>query len=278
MSLDYTTKIDESSLLICATDPENGNYVETPIPPSLSESGRQDVLMEIFEALKAEAIYKENIQPDFARNFRDHVYMDGEIKRTDFSADRPEALAAIESLIAVFPEYTVDHLTRNPKNVIGEYGNYRPPYSNNSISFYDFTKPAEATLEAYGCTVETYGDDLLQWHGIKHDMSTLTKSAKFVFTQNYGAYIQNEPASLPRYLKVFYAKIHNSDGTVSPWVDIYLISTINAMRKWCSENGLTFPLPDDITEQPWCFAVVYNDETGEMNCVKAYIRHRYSDE
>jgi hypothetical protein len=49
------------------------------------------------------------------------------------------------------------------------------------------------------------------------------------------------------------------------------------MREWCEEHSLTFPLPDDVTDQPWCFSVVYNDDTGEMINVKAYIRHRYDD-
>jgi hypothetical protein len=278
MTLQYITRVDEGYLKLVATDPDGGNYVELAVPDGLTEAEHQLRLTEFFEDLKAQKVYEENLQPDFTRNFRDQVYMNGEIKRTDYSTDRVEALPKINELVAAFPEYTADQLTCNPKNVIGNYGNYRPPYANDSISFYDFTTPTAEKLETYGCTVDTYGDDLLQWHGIKHDMTTLTKSAKFVFTQNHATYIQNPPVGLPTNRSIFYARIHEADGTVSPWVDIYIISTNNYMRKWCTDNGLTFPLPDNVAEQPWCFSVVYNEQTGVMNSVKAYIRHRYPDE
>ena len=86
---------------------------------------------------RALRIYEENIHPDFTRNFCDEVYMDGEIKRTDYSCDRAEALTEINRLVAAFPEYTVEQLTAEAQNVIGQYGAYRPPYNDNSISFYD---------------------------------------------------------------------------------------------------------------------------------------------
>ena len=142
---------------------------------------------------------------------------------------------------------------------------------------YDFTTPSAETLAAYGCDADTYGSDLLHWHGIKHDLTNLTKTAKFVFTQDHGTYLANAPSSLPPNRSIFFARIHNADGTVEPWVDVYIISTINYMREWCEEHSLTFPLPDDVTEQPWCFSVVYNDDTGEMINVKAYMRHSYED-
>jgi hypothetical protein len=272
----YTLITEDGLTRICATDPDVG-YVEVSANSAETDSEYQQVLLETFEDMKARLIYEENISPDFTRNFRDQVYMEGEVKRTDYSCDRPEALTEINRLVAAFPEYTVEQLTAEAQNVIGQYGAYRPPYNDNSISFYDFTTPSAETLAAYGCDVDTYGDDLLHWHGIKHDLTSLTKTAKFVFTQNHGTYLSNTPTSLPPNRSIFYARIHNADGNVEPWVDVYIISTINYMREWCEEHSLTFPLPDAVTEQPWCFSVVYNDDTGEMINVKAYIRHRYDD-
>lgn len=267
---------DEGFIRLGATDPEAG-YGEIKIKAVATEEEHQAILREFFEDIRAKAIYEENLAPDFTRNFRDEVYMNGEVKRTDYSCDRPEALTQINRLVAAFPEYTVEQLTSETQNVIGQYGAYRPPYNDNSISFYDFTTPSAETLAAYGCDADTYGDDLLHWHGIKHDLTNLTKTAKFVFTQGHGTYLANAPSSLPPNRSIFYARIHNADGTVEPWVDVYIISTINYMREWCEEHSLTFPLPDDVTDQPWCFSVVYNDDTGEMINVKAYIRHRYDD-
>ena len=171
---------------LCYTDPDTGHYCEVPVSPTKTEAERQKVVDEKVEDDRALRIYEENTQPDFTRNFRDEVYMNGEIKRTDYSCDRPEALTEINRLVAAFPEYTVEQLTSEAQNVIGQYGAYRPPYNDNSISFYDFTTPSAQTLAAYGCTTDTYGDDLLNWHGIKHDLTNLTKTAKFVFTQVHG--------------------------------------------------------------------------------------------
>ena len=274
---DYTTRIDGDVVQLCYTNPDTGFYCELPVSPTKTDAEKQKAVDEQVEDERALRIYEENIHPDFTRNFCDEVYMDGEIKRTDYSCDRAEALTEINRLVAAFPEYTVEQLTAEAQNVIGQYGAYRPPYNDNSISFYDFTTPSAETLAAYGCDADTYGDDLLHWHGIKHDLTNLTKTAKFVFTQSHGTYLVNAPSSLPTNRSIFFARIHNADGTIEPWVDVYLISTINYMSEWCEEHSLIFPLPDDVTEQPWCFSIVYNDDTGEMSSVKAYIRHRYDD-
>ena len=272
----YTIIEEDGYTRVAATDTEVG-YAEVQHTGEATDEAYQETLKEHFENIKAEKIYYENIQPDFTRNFRDEVYMNGEVKRTDYSCDRPEALTEINRLVAAFPEYTVEQLTSEAQNVIGQYGAYRPPYNDNSISFYDFTTPTAQTLAAYGCTADTYGDDLLNWHGIKHDLTNLTKTAKFVFTQVHGSYLSNTPSSLPTNRSIFYARIHNADGTIEPWVDVYIVSTINYMRDWCAAHGLTFPLPDDVTQQPWCFSVVFNEQTGQLANVKAYIRHRYED-
>ena len=271
----YTIIEENGFTRVAATDTEVG-YAEVQHTGEAADEAYQATLREFFEDIKAEKIYYENIQPDFTRNFRDEVYMSGEIVRTDYSVDRPEARPKIDQLIAHFPWYTVQELTSRPQHVIGNYGNYRPPYNNDSISYYDFTKPTPSRLGAYGCTTETYGDDLLNWHGIKHDLATLTKAAKFVFTQNHGQYINPFPLDYPTKRAIFWARIHNPDGTVEPWVDAYIISTINYMRDWCDRNNQTFPLPDDVTEQPWCFAIVWNNDTGEISNVKAYIRTSYN--
>ena len=274
MTYQYTTVTEDEITRICATDDEIG-YAEVQQGSAKTEDEIQSLLKEFFEDIKAERIYTENLEPDFTQNFRDDVYMDGEIKRVDYSCDREEALVQVNRLVAAFSEYTVDGLTSNAQNVIGEYGNYRPPYPDNCISFYDFVTPNNETLVAYGCTADTYGLDLLQWHGIKHDLTAGTKQAKFLFTQNHGSYLSNQPSELPTNRSVFWARIHNTDGSISQWVDTYVISTNNYMREWCAGIGKPFPLPDGVTDQPWCFGIVHDDTNGDIECVKAYVRHRY---
>ena len=226
----------------------------------------QQVLREYFEDKKAEALYFENLEPDFTRNFRDEVYMNGEVKRTDYSCDRPEALTEINRLVEAFPEYTVEQLTAEAQNVIGQYGAYRLPYNDNSISFYDFTTPSTETPPMVAPQKPMALTFVLARHQARSNK--LTKTAKFVFSQSHGLiypirhlHYQIAPSSL---------RVFTMLTEVSSRVDVYIISTINYMREWCDERSLTFPLPDDVTEQPWCFSVVYNDDTGEMSSVKAY--------
>ena len=69
--------------------------------------------------------------------------MAGEIKRVDYSCDRSEALTQINRLVAAFPEYTVEGLTSNSQNVIGEYGNYRPLTPTTALAFMTFRHPAQ---------------------------------------------------------------------------------------------------------------------------------------
>ena len=134
---DYTTRIDGDVVQLCYTNPDTGFYCELPVSPTKTDAEKQKAVDEQVEDERALRIYEENIHPDFTRNFCDEVYMDGEIKRTDYSCDRAEALTEINRLVAAFPEYTVEQLTAEAQNVIGQYGAYRPPYNDNSISFYD---------------------------------------------------------------------------------------------------------------------------------------------
>ena len=286
MKTEYTERLDDGQLMLCFTGVLSGNYYEIPVDGGLTDEEKQEAVDDIVESGLANLIFEENISDGFTENFKDEVYMNGEVKRIDFSCDRPEAMVQINRLVEAFPEYTVEQLAASSQNVIGNYGNYRPPYNNDSISFYDFRTPSAQTLHQYGATINTYmdynDDYLLGWYGIKHDLVTGKKQAKFVFAQggetHSKKFVRNLPPQIPtenRYR--FFAKLHNEDGTVEPWVDCYFVSTINWMRDWCEMMGLTFPLPDDVTKQPWCFSVVWNEDTGEIDCVKAYIRHRYED-
>ena len=274
MTYQYTIITDGEYTRLATNDAQLG-YVELRHDGEANEAAYQETLHEGLEDMKAQEIFYQMHQPNFTTNFRDEVYMNGEVKRTDYSCDRPEAMTQINRLVEAFPEYTADQLTASGENVIGSYGAYRPPYNEDSISFYYFSHPTTTVLEAYGCTTETYGNDLMGWHGIKHGMETLTKSAKFVFQQMHGTYVANQPTALPTQRIIYYARIHNVDGSVEPYVDVYMVSTNQYMRDWCTANNLTFPLPDDVTQNAWFFSVIFNEETGVMSDVKAYIRHSY---
>lgn len=272
--IDYTTRIDGDVTQICFIDPENGNYMEIPVPLKSTQESIEVKLTEFLVHLKDMNFFEEIMSEDFTLNFKDTVYMNGSVVRIDYSSDRPEALDLINGLINVFPQYNIETIRENAKNVIGNYGNYRPPYNNSSVSLYVFETPSEEVLETYGCDVDTYGENLNNWYGLKNDLSSQEVSAKFVF-KNYSG--PNKPQNLPSEKSHFYAAIHKTDGSKSPWLDVYTVTPPEPMREWCIANNCQYPLPESESKKPWCFSVVFNEDTGEINCVKAYIRHRYAD-
>lgn len=261
--VEYTIRVDNGVELICF---HNGSdYYEFP-----KQEG-ETINDELFTKKKKEANYNSlTTGRNFMVQHKDKVYMNGGLVRTDMNVGIDDAQPVLNKLIQEFPDYTMDDLKSTTYNIVGEYGNYRPPYNNNSVSIYHFNTPSDALLEDYGC-VDTYGDTLCQWYGLKHDLVTKDISAKIVFTpHNYKTFFNNAPTIDTIY--PFFARIHNRDGTVSDWVDMYVFEKNEDMRAYCEGIGKPFPLPDTITEQAWIYSIVFNDTTGEINNVKGYIR------
>ena len=63
-------------------------------------------------------------------------------------------------------------------------------------------------------------------------------------------------------------------GRLVMWI-LTLLVQHNYMSEWCADIGKPFPLPDNVTEQPWCFGIVHDDTNGAIECVKAYVRYSY---
>lgn len=187
------------------------------------------------------------MSPACTKIFRDDVYAEGVLQRVD------------KSFIA-----------RGVKKLLGVNNNYRPPYGGKVISLYQFNKPSDSILSEYKCSPSIYGDSLKTWYGIKYDFEKQTRSAKFVF-EDHSKVSKHPPINVDRVL--FYAKIHELDGTVSPWVDAYFVATEDYMKNWCDKYNLNYPTSADIKIRPWCYSIVWNEITGEMKTVKAYVRH-----
>jgi len=262
--IEYTIKIDNGVEM--ARIVEGNDVYEVPIP--IGTLNKTEWVYNKVEEFK----YYEMLQSQSLMvTYKDNVYMNGELVRTDINVMVDDAASVINQLIDAFPQYTEQDIKDNSNNVIGTYGNYRPPYNNNSISLYRFERPSQDLLNTYKCG-NMYDNIILDWYGIKHDLSTLDISAKIVFKPEDCFTYFNNPPNINNTNSAFFARIHNVDGTFSDWVDMYVFETNAYMKEYCQSIGKPFPLPDNITQQCWIYSIIFNDVTGEINNVKGYIR------
>jgi len=266
--IEYTIRIDNDVEI--AEVVEFDSRYEIPLPSGLSQEEQQVIINNEVEKIKLHNYLATGV--NLMISYKDNAYMNGELVRTDINVTSNEADNIINQLVTEFPHYTIENIKSNSNNIIGTYGNYRPPYNNNSISLYYFEEPSIDLLNTYHCT-DIYNGILRSWYGLKHDLVTKNISAKIVFSpENYQSFFINPP-NIEDTGGTFFARIHNTDGSVSEWVDMYVFKTNTQMRSYCEQIGKPFPLPNDITQQCWLFSIVFNDVTGEINNVKGYIRN-----
>lgn len=255
MNRDYTTRADnEDTYAVLERD---GLYIEVLLDGD--EVSTQDRLD---QALMLHAL--DNMEHCL---MRDDVYIDKNIIRQDYSIATVQGLEIVKELEAHFPDYL--DFKRSDFNVIGKYDGYREPYTNDSISWYDFgVSPSESLQLEFSASYPTA--DLKRWYGLKFDLVTKEVIFKAVIN-NY----DGETPELPNGI-TFYAVSHHQDGSTSDWVDSYVYATPKRIREFCHSKGLAYPLPADTHEQcdvVWCWGVVFNKTTLEYGVVKAYCRY-----
>lgn len=255
MIREYTLRTDDT--VNWATITREGVYIE--VPHGDDESIVQD---KIDNALMSAAL--ENV---IESQVRDDVYVSGEIVRQDYSIGTAEGAAILGELQTEFPDYAV--FDRNDLNIIGKYDGYREPYQNPSISWYDFdVRPSEALQLSFGTSYPQ--SNLKEWYGLKFDLTTREVLLKIVITD-----FEGDTPDLPTG-DTFYAVTHSQDGTSSEWVDAYVQATPKRIREFCTDNGLSYPLPPSTHTEcdvVWCWGFVFNKQTMEYGAVKAYARY-----
>lgn len=207
----------------------------------------------------------------------DFVYVDKEIVREDFSMNTEEGQVIMAKLETEFPNFT--DYRRQANNMVAEYDGYRAPYSNPSLSFYDFQIVMPAAIQT-AFNVSYQASELKTWYGLKFDLVTRDVLLKAVVLDFAGAKPELPP-SHPIYNN-YYALTHSADGSVSDWVDCYSFSTRSQIKQFCLDKGLDYPLPDEEDLKPgyqavWNWGVVFNKSTLEYGPVKAYVRYYLTD-
>ena len=198
---------------------------------------------------------------------RDDMYVNGEIVRRDYTLGTLEGGAVLDELKTEFPEY--GPFGRSRFNLIGRFDGYRLPYTNPSISWYDYDAyPSEALQLAFGTSYQQ--SKLKNWYGLKFDLVTKKAQLKVVVNE-YDGGIPELPVD-----SAFFAITHAQDGTSSDYIDAYVQASPKRIREFCADNSLSYPLPPATHTEcdvVWCWGFVFNKQTMEYGAVKAYARY-----
>lgn len=180
--------------------------------------------------------------------------------REAYNVNTQPAAELITQLQNALPHINVTSL---PQNLIGVSDNYREPYNNTAISWYEHKLVTAEILQEYNVTVSNM-DDLLPWYGIKYIVETGEKYLKLVY-RDYNGSIPELPFGLR-----FFARIYASDGTVHSDIDSYTYTSAEMMQQYCTDNSLVFPAPLEHANDTYLWGVVFNAETLNISVVKAY--------
>jgi len=176
-------------------------------------------------------------------NVKDYVYNAGILVRTDSHYD---------------PQLTTIGTT------IGRGTGAREPYNQDHDSVYYWEFPTEDVLSQWKIKDTS---NLVRWYGIK----TLNDGTSFLKVVRSKANWANEPV-LPGEVWV-YASVFSKEGVESLVKDIYVKAEPEEIKQWCFENGLSFPLPPEETNKPWCWGVYWDSNTGIIEGIKGYVRY-----
>lgn len=206
----------------------------------------------------------------------DTVYMGGGITRRDYSIGSEQGQAVLARMTETWPEEMPTY-TEGVQYLVGEYSPSRPPYENETLSFYDFNGPTESIKATFGGQYEEYKT----WYGLKFDAETQEVFCKFVIPMLEMARVDYTTYSaimskIPPAASHFFALIHDKSGNVDENVDIYFQAEPDIMEDWCESNSLEFPydkINTAVVPRLFCWGCVYNKTSESITHVKAYTRH-----
>lgn len=265
----YTTELFVDNIRI-----ETPSILNDNSTVNLNKSENKALIMyqENLGIIKSQLEYVNTVTESDAH---DVTYMNGGLARHDYAVGTTEGQAIVAKLEETWPD-EVSSYTTHSKNLVAEYLILRPPYTNNTISFYNFEEPSDAIKTTFNATYEQYNP----WYGLKFDTVTESVLAKFVIPAQemervdptvYTAVSNHLPISSYH----FYARIHDKSNNVNENIDVYFMADPVFVGAWCTENSYIFPYDiTDLTIAPklLIWGCVYNTVSGEITHVKAYTR------
>lgn len=219
-----------------------------------------------------------NTDSNIGKSVRDDVYMSGSIARRDYSIDTDEGSALVDDLEAGWDGFIPD-FRRDNKNLVSEFTPMRPPYINDSISYYDMQVPTGELKTHFSLPYNTY----LPFHGLKFDKTTSDVVIKVMLTPNemyihHPDLCKNIDKIIPSVGSHFFGVIYNSSGEMNPLVDVYFTVSYTIGSRWCASIGSAVPYTDEsLNDKLSYWGGVYNTDMEKITHVKAYITNYLED-
>lgn len=211
----------------------------------------------------------------FTANVEDSLWMGGSKIRTDYNIASTEGQRIKGILDSRFSGRAYDGTSLN---LVSEFTPNRPPYVNNSISWYDMQAMSDSLKTSYSCSYTKYMD----WYGMKFDLTTDNILLKVVVSaEDSLAKSMTANANIPKFKNrigedhSYFAFIHDSSGNIDVNADYYICCSDIHIKEFCDANSLTFPYDysdKSLRDKIWTWGVVFNRTTGEPTHVKAYER------
>ena len=212
-------------------------------------------------------------------SFRDDTYMDGSLARQDYTVGTTQGQAIVAKLEADWADEVPDY-SAHATNLVAEFTPNRLPYTNDSITWYNFEEPSSSLKTTFSLDYNAYNN----WYGLKFDKVTKEVMIKVVLDNDEFVAQYGEPnlgsVSLPHWLAKkngrFFARLHKKDGTYDDHYDIYIHAPVGLFKEWADENSLTFPYDTtsiDLKDNILCWGITVKESTNEIKHLKAYARN-----
>lgn len=209
-------------------------------------------------------------------NIVDTLWIDGSLTRTDYNIASTEG-QRIKGILDT--RFSGREYNSHPNNLVSEFSPNRPPYVNDSISWYDMQSMPDSLKTDYSCPYTKYMD----WYGLKFDLTTNEVLLKVVLQLDdpqAQTLIATAKPNFPRLdsrtpENSYIALIHETDGTVTDQVDYFLCCSDVFIKEFCDANSLSFPYDysnKTLRDKIWTWGIVFNRTTGNPIHVKAYER------
>lgn len=222
--------------------------------------------------------YHDLATANLSKSIREDVYMAGSIARSDYSIDTDEGNAIVDKLEASWPDFIPDYKSHST-NFVSEFNPIRLPYTNSSISFYNMEEPSEALKTHFGLDYNSY----MNFYGLKFNKTTSDVLMKVMINQHemYDAHpelCQKIDNIIPTLGSHFFGLIYNSDGELTPLIDVYFTVGYDIVEEWLEGTDLSIPYTDkSLTSNLIFWGGVYNIEQDKITHIKAYIRNYLGD-
>tara|TARA_B100001093_G_scaffold67800_1_gene57877 strand:- start:5405 stop:6283 length:879 start_codon:yes stop_codon:yes gene_type:complete len=257
---------------------DNGNFAESPMVytnEAIDYIKSKKVVLSAYESTTGQGkVHDDYRNANQDKVWRDDVYMAGSLSRQDISISTTEGSEIVDKLEAGWADFIPNYKLQNV-NLVSEFIPLRPPYVNNSISFYDMNLPTDDLKEKFGFEYNEY----LNWYGLKFDKTTLEVTMKAVLPMGemqraHPTIASNIEQLIPVYGNHFFAVMHNQSKEMNPNVDVYFQVSHENGSQWCRDMELAIPYTDEsLNSKLWIWGAVYNTEMKKITHVKAYIRN-----